>query len=160
MYAAEGSFFTKASPEVRQSLVNYADASIRKELENSYTFVTQPGMGVMRFRLAVTDAEGGNVVTDTISSVVPIGLAVSILKTAITGAGTGVGSCSIEFEAVDAVTGERLAAVVDKRIGDKFTGKFDKFSEWHAVKASFDYWSALLKTRLLELQAGAGTPKS
>ena len=74
--------------------------------------------------------------------------------TGLTGAGTGVGSCSIEFEALDSVTGERLAAGVSKRVGDKFTGKFDKFDQWSAAKNSFDYWSALFKTRLIELQAG------
>ena len=159
LYVAEGSFYINSSTEARQSLVNYLDASIRKELEGSFPFVEKPGPGVMRFRIAITDAQGSNVVTDTISSVVPIGVAVSILKSAITGAGTGVGSCSVEFEALDAVTGERLAAAVDKRIGDKFTGSFDKFSQWHAFQTAVDYWSALLKTRLLELQAGPAAPK-
>jgi len=143
-----------ASPETRQSLVNYLDAEIRDELKGSFTFVNKPGPGVMRFRVAITDAQGSMVLMDTVSSVVPIGLAVSILKSGLTGAHSGVGSCNIEFEAVDAMTGVRLAAAVDKRVGDKFTGNFDKFDQWHAVKSAFDYWAARMKTRLLELQAG------
>lgn len=154
LYAARGSFFMDASPETRQSLVNYLDAGIRHELENTLPFVNRPGPGVMRFRVAITDARGSMVLQDTVSSVIPVGLAASVLRSAITGAHTGVGSCSIEFEAVDAVTGERLAAAVDKRIGDKFTGQFDKFDQWHAVKNACDYWALLLKKRLLELQAG------
>jgi hypothetical protein len=154
IYAAQGSAFMDASPETRQSLVNYLDADIRNELANNFSFVNQPGPGVMRFRIAITDAQGSMVALDTVSSVVPIGLAVSVLKSGLTGAGTGVGSCSIEFEALDSVTGERLAAAVSKRVGDKFTGKFDKFDQWSAAKNSFDYWSVLLKTRLMELQAG------
>jgi len=154
IYAAQGSAFMDASPETRQSLVNYLDAEIRDELKGSFTFVNKPGPGVMRFRVAITDAQGSMVLMDTVSSVVPIGLAVSILKSGLTGAHSGVGSCNIEFEAVDAMTGVRLAAAVDKRVGDKFTGNFDKFDQWHAVKSAFDYWAARMKTRLLELQAG------
>jgi hypothetical protein len=154
LYAAQGSLLMDASPETRQGLVNYLDAEIRRELAGPFYFATKPGPGVMRFRTAITDAQGSMVAMDTISSVVPIGLAVSVLKSGLTGAHSGVGSCSIEFEAVDSVTGQRLAAAVDKRVGDKFTGNFDKFDQWHAVTDAFDYWAALLKTRLLELRAG------
>ena len=154
IYAAKGSLLMDASPETRQSLVNYLDAEIRDELKNSFALVNQPGPGVMRLRVAITDAHGSMVLLDTASSVIPVGMAVSALRNALTGAASGVGSCSIEGELVDAVTGERLAAGVDKRVGDKFTGKFDKFDQWHTVKTACDYWSAQLKIRLLNLQAG------
>ncbi|MEI8079608.1 MAG: DUF3313 domain-containing protein [bacterium] len=154
LYAARGSLLMNASPATRQNLVNYLDAEIRDELKGSFAFVNRPGPGVMRFRIAITDAQGSMVLMDTASSVVPIGLAVSVLKSGLTGAHSAVGSCSIEGEILDATTGERLAAVVDKRVGDKFTGQFDKLDQWHAVKTACDYWAALLKIRLLKLQAG------
>ena len=43
-----------------------------------YTIVDNPGPGVLRLRVAMTEAEGSMVVMDTISRVLPVGLAPSI----------------------------------------------------------------------------------
>jgi hypothetical protein len=50
------------------------------------------------------------------------------------------------------MTGERLAAAVDKRVGSKYSFRFDKFSRWRATKGAFDYWAERMNTRLIELK--------
>ena len=49
-----------------------------------------------------------------------------------------VGSASVEGEAQDGITNERLAAVVDSRAGTK--GVTRMLSKWADVEAICDYW--------------------
>ena len=148
----------KISDEDLQKLVNYFDAAIRAQLNGQYAFVTAPGPGVMRFRIALTEAKSANVPRDVVSTIIPIGMAVSALKTVATGRGTGIGETSMEFEAQDSLTGERLGAAVDKRVGNKLTGEFDKFNRWRATQAAFDYWAERLHKRLSEMQSPQPSP--
>jgi len=150
VYASQGGALAKLPKEELQNLVNYLDATLREHLKANYAIVNAPGPGVMRLRVAITEAKGSRVVLDTISSVLPYGMALSGLKTVVTGSGTSVGRVGGEFEAVDSVSGQRLTAAVDARIGRKYTGKFDKFNKWHAAQDAFDYWAERLQTRLRE----------
>ena len=146
------------SPEDLKKLLDYFDASIRTALGDHYTFVTKPGPDVMHFRIALTEARSARVPLDVISSVMPPAVAINMLKTVATGKGTGLGEASMEFEALDSLSNKRLAAAVDRRVGAKYTGKFDKFSKWRTPKAAFDYWSARLSERLVELRNPAPAP--
>jgi hypothetical protein len=134
--------------------VNYLDATIRENLKKDYTFVDAPGTDVMRLRVAITDAEDSNVTLDTISSILPIGIALNVIQVGITGKSSFVGEAGIEAELIDSQNGKRLIAAVDRRVGAKYTGKFDKFNEWHAVTDSYDYWAQRMQTRLSELRQG------
>lgn len=151
------SALAKMSPEDTQKLLNYLDAAIRRDLSPSYSFVTTPGPTVMHFRIAITEGHPGNVPLDVMSSVIPITLAISGMSSVVVGEGLGVGSIGGEFEALDSETNERLAASVDARIGNKFTGTFNKFRKWRAARDAFDHWAQMLQTRLAALRAG-GTP--
>jgi len=107
----------------------------------------------MQMRIALTQVDRSNVPLDTVSTVVPIGLAISSLKAAITGKHSFVGADGIEAELLDSQTGKRLAAAVDHRVGNKVTGEFNKFDEWHTVKDSIDYWTQNLQDFLAEQRA-------
>jgi hypothetical protein len=153
MYAAADSKWDTLSKQDRQTLVNYASVVIREQLSKDYAFVDRTGPGIMRLRVAITEAEGSNVPLDTMSTIVPVGLAVSGLKQLATGTPAFVGSASVEAEMLDSQTGKRLFAAADRRIGGKITGEFDKFDSTHAVQAAFDYWADRLKKRLAEERA-------
>lgn len=157
MYGPTNGALAKLSKEDQQRLVNYLDASLRVYLASNYTFVTQPGPGVMRLRMAITEAKGANVPFDVISSVVPIGLAISFLKEMATGAHTAVGKAGLECEGLDSETGQRLFAFVDARVGRKVTGRFDKFKKWRTVQDAFDFWARQISDRL---QQARTVPKS
>ncbi len=61
------------------------------------------------------------------------------------------GSAAIEGEITDSLTGRRLLAAVDKRLGNKtLRGTLGK---WANVEKAFDFWAERLRTRLAELQA-------
>ena len=152
IYAAKKSDLKKMSTKDRQALVDYLAAALRKELAKAYTIVDTSGPGVLRLRAAMTEAEGSMVVLDTVSSVVPIGVAVSAGKRIIFGTHTGVGLARVEAEFVDSVTNTRLLGAVDERAGRKYTGKFDKWKKWQDVKDAFDHWAARARIRLVELR--------
>lgn len=160
VYAAqEDSSITKIKEENLQKLINYFDAAIRKNLEDNFKFVDAPGAGVMRFRIAITEAKSGSVPVDVVSSIVPYGLAANAVSSIVFDRNIGVGAISAEFEALDSQTNERLGAFVDALMGTKFTGRLNKFSKWRAARDAFDYWGERMKTRLIELQNVENTPR-
>jgi hypothetical protein len=156
VYASPKSDLEKLSSEDLNGLVNYLDAKLRQELKGDYRFTESAGENVMRLRVAITDADGGRPVLGVMSTVMPIGLAVSAVKKVATGTHSAVGSARIEMEILDSVSGERLAAAVDERAGAKWD-LVGAFSKWDDVRDAFDYWAGRLKTRLAELRGGAGS---
>lgn len=150
VYAARDSALAKLPKPDLQDLVNYLDATLREHLKTDYALVSAPGPGVMRLRVAITEAKGSKVVLDVMSTVMPPSVALSMVKKLATGSHSAVGSAGVECEALDSASNVRLFAAVDARVGRKITGKFDKLDKWHAVTDAFDYWAARLQTRLSE----------
>jgi hypothetical protein len=153
LYASQEHSMENVPLDERKKLLNYADAAIREKLAKEYVFVREPGPGVMRLRVALTEAEDANVTMDTISTVLPIGLALAGLQAAATGTCAFVGSAGVEAELQDSQTGKRLMAAVDRQVGGKMTGQGDKFDEWRTVKNAIDLWAQRLQTRLAEQRA-------
>ncbi len=150
VYAGKKSKLASANTEERQALATYFGAAIRENLKDDYMLVTSPGPDVMRIRAAITDADSSMVLLNTVTTVMPIGLAVSTLKRAVTGSDTFVGEAQAEMEISDSLTDERLGAAVDKRYGTKALRS--KFGAWNDAQATFDYWAEQLRERLLELR--------
>jgi hypothetical protein len=156
--SSKDSSMAKMDKEKQQMLLNYFDAALRENLKKSYTLVSQPGPDVLRVRVALTEARGSMVLLDTVSSVLPPGIALSAVKTIITGKHLAVGEVGAECEGLDSMTGTQLFAAVDARVGRKYTLKFDKFSKWHTAKDACDFWAEQLHERLLE--KSGKTPKA
>lgn len=118
--------------------------AIFEALGNAYPLVTEPGADVLRVRLAVTDIETSNPAMSGITTVLPVGLAVSVAKKATTGSYTGVGGASMEVEFLDSMSNERLAAAIDTFNGSKMSG----FSKLGATKEAFEFWAKRLRVTL------------
>ena len=118
-------------------------------LSESYSFASKPGPGVMRLRIALTNLVPGEPMTGTVTSVIPVGIAISSVKKAATGSHVGMGEAAFEAELLDSQTGEQLAATVDAKTGAKY--RVDKsLSKWGQVKQVFSFWAEDLKNRLDE----------
>ncbi len=150
VYAGKDSKIAKIPREDLQTLVNYLDASMREHLKADYTFVSQPGPGVMRLQIALTEAKGAVVALDLLSSVTPPGIALSALKQVATGTPTATGSVGGECQALDSLSKVRLFAAVDARVGQKYSGQFDKLNKWRAAQGAFDTWAEQLQRQLRE----------
>lgn len=153
VYAIPGNPLDKLSKEQLNALVGYLHTSLREQLSQDYQIVDEAGPGVLRLRVALTEAGAGRPVMGVLSSVVPVSVALSVLKTTATGSGTGTGSARVEMELLDAQTRQRLAAAVDAQAGNK-RDFFGNFNKWDDAKDAFDGWSLKMRTRLAELRAG------
>ena len=151
LVASEDSDMAKISKEDLQAIADYFYAALNENLSQKYKIVSESGPKTMRLRVALTDVTGSKVVLDTLSSLIPVGMAINLIAKVATGNSTAVGSATGEMELLDSFTGKRLIAAVDGRSGTKYTGKFDKFSKWEDTKDACDYWAKRIAQRLDEL---------
>lgn len=112
---------------------------LREELGKDYELVDSPQPGTLRIQAALTDARRASPVRHIVSSVLPVGLAVSLAKDAVTGKPTGVGEAALEIRGLDAMTGEILAEAADRRVGGmSLKGATDS---WAGVDEALRYWA-------------------
>jgi hypothetical protein len=152
-YAIPGNPLAELPKEQLVALVTYLHAAAVEQLGQDYAIVQSPGPGVMRLRIAITEANANKPITGVMSSLTPPGIAISSLKTAATGSGLGTGSARVEIEVLDALTKERLGAGVDAQSGNK-RDFFGSFGKWDDAQDAFDGWAVKLKERLASLRAG------
>jgi hypothetical protein len=133
-------------PDELKELSDIFHNAVVESLGDAYPLVDEPGPDVMRLRIAITDVVANKPGMGAISTVMPIGLALSTIKKGVTGTHTGVGRASIEVEILDSMTNERIGAAIDTRPG----GKIEGFTKWGAVKGAFKFWAKRLRTWLDE----------
>lgn len=125
-------------------------------LDEDYEMVSEPGPGVMRVAVAITDVGHANAPMDIYNADVAASDRVehtsgpfddSIRKF--------LANASLELELTDAVTRRVLAAALDRRLAERVQdGRFD---DWADVEWGFDAWARLLATRLREARHDATT---
>jgi hypothetical protein len=112
-------------------------------LNAAYPLTDTPGPDVMRVRVAITELKSSNPAIGTVTTILPVGLAVSLVKKGVTGGYTGIGSASMEAEFLDSVSNERIGAAIDKNPG----GKID-VGKLSPAKAAFEFWAKRLRAFL------------
>jgi hypothetical protein len=72
-----------------------------------------------------------------VTSIIPVGLGVSVVKKGATGGWAGSGETGLEMMALDSMTEEILALGVDVR-----KAEFEqRFSKWGSATDAFKFWS-------------------
>ncbi len=140
-YLKDDSKYKGIQPEEMRELADKFHIAGAKALEGAYPIVGEPGPDVLRVRVAITDIELSNPAASGITTVMPIGLAISTIKRGATGKHTGVGGASMEAEFLDSVTNERLAAAIDTKWGSKLSG----MTKQGAANEAFEFWSGRLR---------------
>ncbi len=153
IWTAEGSQMNDLSKEDRVTIANRLYELMYTRLAKDYTMVTAPEPNTMRIAAALTSAESSYPVLDTVSTIVPVGLAVSTLKAVATGRPAFVGEASAELKATDATTGMLLFEAADSRVGTKNPNQV--WNKWEDVDVALAYWADRLGFRLC---VDRGTP--
>ncbi len=110
--------------------------------KEDYAIARKSGFRIMRVRAAITEAEQASDTMNAMTAVVPLP-SVSKLTT---GTRAFAGKASIEAEVTDSLTGEVVAAMVDRRAGGrKLQGKTNS---WNDVEQAFEFWANRLAYRL------------
>lgn len=150
IYVFEGSKLADMPEEKQRKLLAYMQVALERELGKNNQIVDEAGPGVAQLRFALTEISGSNTLVDTVTTVVPPARAFSELKRIVTGKHLGVGQVAFESEALDSVTGERIAAAMGVRAGGKAL-KTD-FGEYRDVEAAVDAWAENVSNRFESLK--------
>ncbi len=151
-YFRDDSTDKEIHPEELSELSEIFHKAVVESLGNAYPLVNEPGPDVMRLRVAITDVVANKPGMGAVSTVMPVGLAVSIIKKGVTGTHTGVGRASMEVEILNSTDNERIGAAIDMRPG----GKIEGFTKWGAVEGAFKFWAKRLRAWLDETHGREG----
>jgi hypothetical protein len=124
-----------------KELADACDKQIVDVLKDSYPIVAEPGPDVLRLRFAITDLKQSRPALSAVTSVVPIGLGISLVKKGATGSWTGSGATSAEVMVLDSMTNDVIAVAQD----DKSAGFTERFSKWGSTEEAFKFWGERLK---------------
>lgn len=132
------------------NLMDDLDDLLRLTLDDDYDIVETAGPDVLRLRVALTEAEGSWRVLGQLSDELDDDLQ-AVLPDQPSSATRGfVGKAGVEAELLDSTTSTRLAAAVDRRVGEKTLKP--EANRWDDVEDAFRYWAERLRDRLRELR--------
>jgi len=140
-FFADSSGYKGIDPQALKELADGCDQQVVNVLKGTYPLVGEPGPDVVRIRFAITDLEQSRPGLSAVTTVVPIGLGISIIKKGATGAWTGSGATGAELMAIDSMSGDVIAVAQDK----KTAGFTERFSKWGSAEDAFKFWGERLK---------------
>ncbi|MGH7906064.1 MAG: DUF3313 domain-containing protein [Candidatus Binataceae bacterium] len=144
---------TKVSKEDQQALCTYFHNIVEEDLrKGGFTIVDQPGPDVMRLELALTDANAATPGLRSVSVIVPQARVLNMVQSMATGSYAFVGGAQAEGQIIDSVTGERLAASVDKRVGGASLSAAAQW-KWGDAENVMKYWAEKITARLEQLKS-------
>ena len=94
--------------EDAEYLSQFLWSHLDEELRKDYTMTQAPGPGVMRVRVAITEAGKGIPILDNLTAAYPAALLLSKGKKAISGTESMVGKASVEVEVTDSQSARRI----------------------------------------------------
>ncbi len=145
-FAAEDADYKGLEAQEMADLGKSFQQAFITNLAGAVEFTDKPGPGVMRIRLAITNLKPNNSFTGTVTTIVPVGFALSTIKYAVTGSHIGIGSVGVEAELVDSQSGVVLGAMVDEEVGKKY--KIVKgMSKWAQIFDIFNKWGQTFRAR-------------
>ncbi len=136
-FLADQADYKGIDPQEMKELADGFNKEIVTAFGDRYPIVAEPGPGVARIRIAITKIEPSHPGRSAITTIIPVGLGVSIVKKGTTGGWTGSGETGMELMALDSLSGEIVALAVDRQ-----KAAFEsRFSKWGAAGDAFTFWS-------------------
>jgi hypothetical protein len=124
-----------------KELADNCNRQIFDVLNAAYPIVHEPGPDVIRFRIAITDLKQSRPVLSAVTTVIPVGLAISVIKKSAGGSWTGSGATGAEFMALDSMTNDVIAVAQDERKA----GFEARFTKWGSAEEAFKFWAERIK---------------
>jgi len=140
-FLAEDCEYKGCDPQAMKELADACNLQLVNVLKGTYLIVAEPGLDVVRIRFAITDLEQSRPVLSAVTTVVPIGLGISIIKKGATGSWTGSGATGVEMMAIDSMSDDVIAVAQDKRTA----GFGERFTKWGSAEDAFKFWGERIK---------------
>jgi len=128
-------------PDVMKDLADTFNLEMINAVKDKYPVVSQPGPDVMRIRFALTGIRQSRPVLSGATTVIPVGLALSVIKREATGAWTGSGATGSEVMVLDSMSNDVIAVAQTEYIA----GFTERFSKYGSAKEAFRFWAARLR---------------
>jgi len=136
-FFADDSEYKGIDPNEMKELADKFNQAIVAAFKDKYPIVTEPGPDVARIRIAITGVKANKPGVSAVSSILPIGLAFSLVKKGATGSYSGSGTTSAELEILDTTTNQPIVAAVDEQ-----SASFgDRFKKWESAEEAFKFWA-------------------
>jgi len=136
-YLADKSDYKGIDPQEMKELADEFNKQIVAAMKDKYPIVAEPAPDVARVRVAITNIKPSRPTASAVTSVIPVGLGVSLVKKGATGGWVGSGQTGIEGMTLDSMTNEVIGMAVDQR-----QAEFEKrFSKWGSAADAFKFWS-------------------
>ncbi len=139
------------SPAVTDQLAAYLSESLRSQLAGELKVVSAPGPKTLRVRTGLTDVISADQAGKGLTTVHPTPRAT--LSGALRSAAVAsfVSNVAFEGEILDSVTGERLVALIDHRLGSKRNAT--EKTSWAAVRSGVSQGVVKLRARFNAVEA-------
>ena len=121
---------------------------IHRALGNAYPMTQTPGPGVMRLRIAVTDVGQATGMRKTLRVISGRGAGTTGTSGGHENTKLDIDAVTIEVEALDSLTGERLVALVERK---RAPGNEATTDTWRSIQGALRQWSGYLRETLDEL---------
>jgi hypothetical protein len=131
-----------------KELADKASLALVNAIKEKYPVVSEPGPDVARVRFAIVDLKQSRPVISAVTTVVPVGLGISLIKKGATGEWAGSGLTKGEVMVIDSMTNEVIDAGYDE-YSAKFT---ERFTEWGSVEEAFHHWGERVANALTTLK--------
>jgi len=136
-FLADNADYKGIDPQEMKELCDAFNKEIAAALKNKYPIVAEPGPDVARLSIAITNIRPSKPGVSAVTSVIPVGLGVSLVKKGATGGWSGSGQTCMEIMVLDSATNEIIMLAVDQRKAE-FE---DRFTKWGSAYDSFKFWS-------------------
>jgi hypothetical protein len=139
-YLSDQSDYKGIDPQEMKELADEFNKDIVAAFKDKYPIVAEPGPNVGRIRIAITNIKQSRPGVSTVTSIIPVGLGVSLVKKGATGGWSGSGETGVEMMALDSLTNDILILAVDNR-----KAEFEqRFSKWGSADDAFKLWSEMI----------------
>jgi hypothetical protein len=128
-------------PDVMKELADEFNLDMVNAVKDKYPIVAEPGPDVMRIKFALTGIKQSRPVLSGATTIIPAGLAISVVKKGTTGEWSGSGATGSEVMAIDSMTNDVLGVVQTQYIA----GFTERFTEYGSAKDAFKFWAGRLR---------------
>jgi hypothetical protein len=152
-----GTDVSKVPPADQERLTALFQQSLTEALATKYQVVDQPAPGTVQLQVVILDAEAATPGLRSVSMAIPQARLLGTGYYAVSGTYPFVGGGQAAFKATDAVTGQVLAAGVDRRVGG---GAIQTAAQWQwgDAESAIKAWSQLLADGMYAYTSGARKP--
>mgnify|MGYP001044061470 FL=1 len=153
-FLADKADYKGIDPQEMKELCDEFNKALVAAFKDKLPIVAEPGPDVARVRFAITNVHPSRPGVSAVTSIVPVGLGVSLVKKGATGGWVGSGETASELMILDTTTNEVVAMGAIKRAAE-----FDeRFSKWGSARDAFKFWSEKLVQTIMNVQSEKMAP--